>query len=406
MKKIQLITYEVEEYLDYSEEIEVSNFNNLKSLDLFDINIFDLNDNRIWQNNISFTPDINIILYKDFKSINKMLKSSTKAKILFFLPQNINYCLIRTHDYYQLKDIEDTVSKILNFIIPIQFDIEYDNNLTKISNELISSSFYIINNNYEIITKAESSEKITTIKKDNIIVSTLKIIDKNNNNILNHYLNEIGLISYEPTYPEWLYSFNFFDDQTQRNNITQAKKQILIQEKIIEEAYYKLNQNLKYKSILCSTSKELITVVFEILEFIFDISLSDSKDELNEDFLIKKDNITYIGEIKGVNSNVKNEHIGQVDNHYLKYLDKLESTDEVENLKKILIINFERERDVLNRNEVHQKQIEMANKRQVLIIDTVSLLKIYEKLLNEDLSKDKVIEYINNNVGLVEINKI
>ena len=49
--------------------------------------------------------------------------------------------------------------------------------------------------------------------------------------------------------------------------------------------------------------------MFEIIEELFEISLKEFIDKKNEDFNFKKDGITYIGEIKGVTTNVKNEYI-------------------------------------------------------------------------------------------------
>ena len=97
----------------------------------------------------------------------------------------------------------------------------------------------------------------------------------------------------------------------------------------------KLKENLRYKSILYSNGDDLVRVVFEILENILDCDLSKFEDIKKEDFLIKKDNYTFIGEIKGVTSNVKNEHISQVDVHYQKYMDKLNEEKIQERVKEL-----------------------------------------------------------------------
>lgn len=131
---------------------------------------------------------------------------------------------------------------------------------------------------------------------------------------------------------------------------------------------------MHYKSILYTNSDELVSVAFEIVEDLFDISLKEFKDEKKEDFNFKKDGITYIGEIKGVTNNVKNEHISQIDEHYSKYLDILQEECRTEDIRKILIMNYKRIRDINDRNEIHIMQDEMVRKRYTLIIDTKSLL--------------------------------
>ena len=163
---------------------------------------------------------------------------------------------------------------------------------------------------------------------------------------------------------------------------------------------------MRYKSILYNNSDALVEVVFEILEFIFDISLDEFNDEKKEDFLFKKDAITYIGEIKGVTSNIKYEHISQLEVHYSKYLDKLQESNTTEEIKKILIMNYERTKDINTRDEINQMQIDLAIKNETLIIDTKTLLTLYERLLQGKITKDKVINYIKANSGIINLEEI
>ena len=220
------------------------------------------------------------------------------------------------------------------------------------------------------------------------------------------YLNEIGLIKEEVEYPEWIYKYNFNDDEIQNNNIEQAKEQIKLQKEIIEKANQKLQENLRYKSILYNNSNALVDVVFEILEYIFDISLSDFNDQKKEDFLFIKDGTTFIGEIKGVTSNIKYEHISQLEVHYSKYLDELQEKNRTEKIKKILIMNYERTKDIILRDEINKMQIDLAKKNETLIIDTKSLLMLYDQILQDKLKKSSLIKYIINNSGLIEVDKI
>ena len=56
-------------------------------------------------------------------------------------------------------------------------------------------------------------------------------------------------------------------------------------------------------------------------------------------------------------------------------------------MKKILIINYERTKDILIRNPINEMQIQLAEKNSTLIIDIKSLLTVYEKLLNGVITK-------------------
>ena len=411
MSKIQLITYNPLEYADYNKKIESNDFNKLKSLDNYNINIFDLNSENMWESATGSysAPDANTKMTADFKSINRMIENSNKSINIICLPQNLNYHWSwgSSNCRLQLKDMLPLFTEILEQLIPIKgLEIIYENSSTKINSNLISASFYINNEGYVTLTSSAESNKVTTIKSGNLIITTLDIIKSKKISILFDYLSEIGLIREETEYPDWLYRYNFNDDIVQSNNIEQAKEQIKLQKEIIDNANQKLQQNLRYKSILYNNSDALVEVVFEILEYIFDISLKDFKDEKKEDFLFVKDGITFIGEIKGVTSNVKYEHISQLEVHYSKHLDDLQELNKTEQIKKILIMNYERTKDISLRDDINKMQIDLAIKNETLIIDTKSLLTLYERVLQGKVSNSTIVKYIVNNSGLIDINKI
>lgn len=341
--------------------------------------------------------------------INKMISNSKKTKVVICLPQNINYHW-KYYDEFrnsQLKDIIPTFSKILAQLIPIEgFNIVYENSSTIIGSNYIKASFYFDNDEFDELTISRDSEKITSIHSDNVIITSLDIIQSTNSSILNDYLREISLLNDDVEYPDWIYKYSFNDDDIQNNNIQQAKEQIKIQKDIIEQSNKKLQDNLRYKSILYNNSDALVEVVFEIIEYVFDISLSDFNDEKKEDFLFKKDSITYIGEIKGVTSNVKYENISQLEVHYSKYLDKLQENGITEQIKKVLIMNYERTKDIMLRDEINKMQIDLAVKNDTLIIDSKTLLTIYERILQGKITKNQVVDYIKNSSGIVDLNKL
>ena len=292
-----------------------------------------------------------------------MINNSKKTNIVICLPQNLKYhCKYYDENrYYQLKDMIPTFSKILEQLIPFNgFNIIYENNINQIGGELISSSFYFSQKEFENLIFSKDSEKVTSIKKSNIILTTIDLVNKEKPEVLLEFLKEIKLIKENIDFPSWLYKYEFDDDQTQKDNITQAKKQIQIQKEIIEKANEKLQKN----------------------------------------------SLTYIGEIKGVTSNVKYENISQLEVHYSKYMDKLQEENKEEKIKKILIMNYERTKEIEKRDNINFMQIELAEKNNTLIIDTKSLLTIYEKLLQGILNKSQVIEYIKSNSGIIDLEKI
>lgn len=411
MKKIQFVTYNEREFIDYNSHFQISNFNNLKALDNYDINIIDLSSESVWRNkeHNTKTPTEYTVATLDYRSIRAMIINSQKSNIVICLPQNVKYyckCYSENH-YYQLKDIIELFVKILEQIIPFSgFSIEYENNTTQIDNNEITSAFYFNGKAFQKLTYAKDSKKVTTIKYNNIVLTTLDLIKKKESNILLDFLKKIGLYKEESDFPEWLYNYEFNDDKILKCDINNAFEEIEKQNNIIKNAEKKLKKNMHFKSILVTQSSELVSVVFEILENIFEVSLEDFNDERKEDFLIKKDNITYIGEIKGVTSNVRYENISQLDVHCSKYMDKLQDEGGTEKIKKLLIMNYERNKEVDERNSVNQMQIDLAISRNTLIIDTKNLLLIYEKLLKGELKKEDIISYFSKNSGILELDKI
>lgn len=410
MEKIQIMANNPSKTTEYPKNIVINNFNTPNALDDFDINVFDLNDADMWKNKSTCErePNVETIMSADFRSINKMIVNSEKTINIICLPQNINYCWKCYSESYnrQLKDMIPLLSQILKQLIPIDgLEITYENSITLINENEIGASFFINYKDFDVLTRSTKSNKTTTIKRDRIIITSLDIVKKGYDVLLD-FLYEIGILKKEEEYPEWVYQYSFNDDEIQKNNIEQAKEQIKIQKEIIENSSKKLQNNLRFKSILYNNSDQLVDVVFEILEFIFDISLSEFNDEKEEDFLFKKDNVTYIGEIKGVTSNVKYENISQLEVHYFKYLDKLQEAGATEQIKKILIINYERTKDVMIRDDINQMQIDLAVKNDTLIIDSKTLLTIYDRLLQKKVTKSVVIDYIKNSSGIIDLSKI
>ena len=146
-----------------------------------------------------------------------------------------------------------------------------------------------------------------------------------------------------------------------------------------------------------------MAVVFDILEKMLAYDLSGFQDEKREDFLIKLPECTFIGEIKGVTSNVKNEHISQIDLHHSSYIDALEEQDIHETVKQILIINPFRTKPLGERDPVHTAQIDLAIRNNCLIIETSTLLRIFEKFCRGEVTTQKCKNVFASNSGLLRL---
>ena len=410
MKKIQIITYNPKNFSYLDQGIDINNFNNLKSLDNYEINVFDLNNDHIWINRskIEGAPTGDLVLSNDLISIEKMIFNRRETKILVCLPQNLNY----TYEYYdkkyfcELKNIINITKSVLKQITNVDInDLYYENTYTEINGMNIQGAF-VFPDYEDSITKSKDSRKNTTINKYDIIFTALNLFEEKNTDVLVEFLKHIGVIDKPIEYPKWLQEYKFNDDQQLQDTIENAEAEIKKLNQKIFDSKNKLAENMKYKSILVTNSDELTKVIYEILEYIFEINLSTFVDEKKEDFLFDKEGICYIGEIKGVTSNIKSEHISQLDVHYYALQDRLEEDGIQKKIKKILIMNYERNREISNRNEVHKTQIELASRNNTLIIDTLNLLQLYEKLLKGNISKQEAIDYINSKIGLFNVLEI
>lgn len=410
MKKIQLITYDGANYIEKNDEITVSEFSNLEALDNFEINVFDLTNFLIWRNKSKSinAPSHMICISDDFKSINDMICNSKNTKFVVILPQNIpfswEYAGQRKTD--RLKNHLDIFKLVLEQLLPIKhLKLSYEKNFTKIGDLSVKSDFYFNNPESNNITISEDSKKCTTVNSSNIYITGLNIFETKSSTLLFNFLKTIGLYKDDITLPDWLINARFFDDEDCYKRILDARKIISDQENIINSNKLTLEKNNYYKSILYTNSDELVSVVYEILENIFDTSLSDFNDVHHEDFNFSKGGFTYIGEIKGVNTNVKNEYISQLEVNASKYLDKLTKKNR-NKIVKTLIINYERKTNITERHHICQEQIDLAKKYGTIIIDTKTLLLLFQDILFGKLTKEQVINHINENTGLLDITKI
>ncbi|WP_289102027.1 hypothetical protein [uncultured Fusobacterium sp.] len=402
-----------EKFIFEKHEFTSNNFDNPFSLDEFDINIIDLNS--IWENsNSENIYDIDIM--NDLKSLKDMMANSKKTIFLLIIPFNQQYRYTKHSirgkytSYEILKDIILQFSKIPEFLLGRNFNVgflKYERTQTFITNEdLLYADFYFSGIN-EFLTKS-NSDKITTIKlKDKIYITTLNFCFNSEffaKNIIN-FLKKINLIEDQTIIPEWIYEINLLNDKEKKQEINNQIAIIKDAQIKIKDAQEILKKNLHFKSILYSTGDELVNVVFEILEKILDYNLSDFKDNNHEDFLIKKPDITFIGEIKGVNGSIKSANISQLEVHYRSYLDELEEEKIEEKVKALLIINPNKNRKLEEREKVHQDQINLATRNGSLIIQTYDLLKIFEAFEQKKLTTEKIEEIFINKIGLLEFEK-
>lgn len=404
--KIQVISYNQNLIFDSKHECTYSSLNKPFSFDAFDLNIISLQTPQLWVNSgssINFINDIN-----DFLSLQNMIKSVKKSKVIICFPQNYSYkyyYISKSYKYErQLKDMIQSLKEIIDSLIPqgIDYEMSYENSTTICQGLNLNAAFcfegYASKN--RSLTKCSGSEHVTTfIAKENLIFTSL---DFPINAEIDGFLKFIGLVEKKSEIPSWLSDFECFDDIECKNAISENQARITLLNDQISKNQEKLEENERYKRVLIESGDPLVEIVFEILEKMLDYDLSTFVDEKKQDFLIRKEKTTFIGEIKGISSNVTYENVSQLERHHGSYLDELEKEGKSENVKMLLIINPFRTKPLNEREPVHINQIKLAQKYGSLIITTEVLLALFEKFINGNLNQERIIGLFASKVGILE----
>lgn len=403
--KIQCITTNSKLFL--SELITYSSFSSPDTLDSYDINIIDLTGEYVWRNNDGNISNINIA--KDLKNLSIMIGNSNKSTFIYLYPQNLyfRYSFNRENYLYkkELKNMLNNVCDILYETVGIpKMKLEFQNNKTNIKGILIDSSFHFASNTfYESIIKANDSDLTVAKKKENEIYTTLNI---DNTEKLFSFLSFVGLYQNTNNAPEWIKEIPILNEIDIEKGITSKQQDIVRLKSEITNSEKELQIINKYKSILYESGDILENVVREMLSNMTGYDLSGFVDEKHEDFLIKLDDITFIGEIKGRDTNVRDSFLSQLEENYCLYIEKLEDEGKSENVKQILIIDYEIRKPVFERNPINQKQIDKAIRNNQLIIDSYSFLKLFEYFKQGKLNSKQIVKYFSDKIGLFNISEI
>ena len=370
----------------------------------------DLSNENIWRYNSGRAISINKT--SDFRTLSKELNSVVKSKVVVIFPQNVNYKYdwnsysVEFGEIVKIKDMLPTIMKIIseNLFNISGFEISYSKNKTTINNCCYKSDFnfnQVIDDTFNDISKSDNSGKITSMIYNNYILTTLDIFESEE-----HLKNFILFLSNEnqekENAPDWFNEISFFDDEFLKENKNKNNDEINMLQEKNNEIDGKLEKNNKFKSILYTSGDELVEVVMKILDDMLEYDSSNFIDAKKEDFLIKKDSITFVGEIKGVSSAVANKNVSQLDVHVQSYIDKITEMKSKEVVKGLLIINHQRTKKIEERNEVHQNQIDLAIRNGSLIIESTTLLSLYEKFLQGKIDSKKVIKLLTEKVGILK----
>lgn len=383
-------------------DMVINTFHDAQSLDEFEINIINLNSEVIWRNTRDNKETVNI--EKDLISLSSMMENSLTTQIVVLFPQNIdfNYHYFNGR-YNKTCELKNMLGPVRISILPLLYyplsslSLYYENTKTRIGSKEIEASFHFYNYDSTLLTSVKSN-KATAIEWHGPILTTLNLKDYND---IMGFLSAVNLLRRKEAIPEWAKEIKMFDDNSQAAVIEANRLAIQEAEGNIEKAQEVLDKNNEYKSILYTQGDELVKVVFDIIEQMFGCDLSNFEDKNNEDFLFQAGGFTFIGEIKGVTPNVKNDNISQIDRHCQNYVEEHEEEDG--KIKGLLIINHQRNKPLQDREPVHERQVDLAQRYGVLIIETPVLLKLFEKYRLGELNREKWLETVKGATGLLRI---
>lgn len=408
---IQIITANKEfgDLFENDSNYIINTFKNPRAFDEFDINILDLSFDLLWLYRGNRAESINII--DDLKHYKNIIKNANNSKILVILPQNVNYIYWYSNGKYQykceLKNLLNLVQSLLvDNIYEYYFQLEFETTQTKFNNKMVKADFHFINNMFEIeaiVMNSDRSNKATTIKvKDNLFYTTLDITESKK--VLQEFLVKTQMNEEKINeIPEWIEEINILDDEKIKSNIQEIEKEITEKKNKKEIEIEKLNKNNKIKRILYETDKKLQEEVIEILNEMLDYKDNNFVDEMEEDYRIKKENVTFIIETKGLSRNIKGEDISKTLNHVEMYEDKIEENNIQENVKGIYIVATQRNKRIEEREKTPDRQLKLAERNNILIIRTEILLKLYEKFKNGKIKTKEIIELLMNQTGELKL---
>ena len=87
------------------------------------------------------------------------------------------------------------------------------------------------------------------------------------------------------------------------------------------------------------------------------------------------------------------------------YEEKMEGTENKENIKGIFIAVTQRDKSIQEREETPDRQIKIAERNNILIIRTEQLLEIFEDYRNKKINTQEIIKLFSEQIGELKYSK-
>jgi len=384
----------------------ISSLANPQSFDSFDINVIDLNYGYIWKNKKASKTSLNCIT--DLINLGIMINNSKKTKVIIVFPQNCTYEYNASGSkYYENCELKNMLSELCVIMHKLQhrikdFELVFEPTKTDINGIELSADFYFkAESREDVLLLSKDSEKATSIEENDIVYTTLKMEDFDS---IFSFIDAVKIVPKYETAPEWFHEVHMFNDADLEKEITDCKKVISEQEKVIQIANDGLKENNYYKSALYEQGDKLVEIVFGILNEMLGFDLSEFVDIKKADYIYETEKLSFVGEIKGISSNVKKQNITQLETHCDDYIEEHPEKDG--KVVAWLIINHQRTKPLNEREPVHKDVIGRAVRNNALIVETELLLKLFEKYKNGEKTSEDCLSLLSGKTGILTVDDI
>lgn len=388
-----------------STTIKVNKISAPESFDDYEYNIVDLSGDDLWKYADQSPTSINHI--DDIRSLSAMI-NTTQNKVLIVLPQNIKYYYDMNYsgkEYYhscELKNIIPLITSILEILLGLPFDkswLMYNKTKSIIQGNEMSCDFVFHNVDEELaITSSATGKSITTIHYGDTHLTTLKLKSESD---ISDFMQELKWTDQTIDMPQWVDNIDCLDDTVLKEEKKIKYKALQELENNIQLIDKRLSTNREYKTVLFANGDQLVKVVSKMLDEMIGYDYENFTDKKEEDFRIQYNDLYFIGEIKGISSNVKRSNILQAATHKSLFMEKEGNEDK--EVYAIAIINRQRNISPMEREPISNDVIKLAKSNDVLLIPTESFLRLFELFKNGTYSTEEVVKLLMQSGGLFEI---
>lgn len=391
-------------------DLTIREFSNASAFDAFELTVIDLQDENLW--NSDYDSDKLLKNHADISSIRQMMALSKKSKCIVLLPKNYIYSHEYGYNYSigsstylknsPLKNIisnfkESPIGELFLFSMPVCFG----ESKTNLSDVELSSDFSFAKPlpfGADVILESNASTVTAVLISEAFAATTLMV---NNFVELSAIVDAVFPPEVQPSLtPDWLDEVGFHDETVQRARVKEIDEQMAVlneEKKGIEKI---LSSYRDIKSVLCTKDSDLENNARHLLAEIAEVD-ETFEDNKEEDFNFSYDDTFYLIEIKGSSRGLKRQHISKTYDHVQIKMDEMEAEGDSRKIKGVLIFASQIELRPEERDPFPEKQISIAQRTEIAVLSTETLLRCYEAHIEERLTSDAFKETLRHSSGLI-----